>query len=110
MGAKQGTTYYVVMHKQTRKLMPLSKSGRGYTHWIPGVFNNHFMRQPRLFTREQDAKSAIAYWAAGTWAWKQKRKYDCFGFFDDDTNLEAEDQGRKPEEMMVIPVKLRIVV
>lgn len=105
--------YFVIRHKPTGFLMPQSSRKRwGYTHDDP-TDPNHIC--PRLFIREQDAKTALTWWLKGvtskTWT------KDWLGEVDEvwSTDPVTSDDGalygmveRKVDDMEVVPVEITL--
>jgi len=65
---------FVVRHNPTRTYMPLMKaSGRGGSHWHPGMTTN---KRPRLFYTKRAAANAISQWLRGEWEWTGWNRQD----------------------------------
>ncbi len=103
---------YVIRHNPTGGFLPQSSSKRhGYTHDEPVTMQSNFC--PRLFAREQDAKTALTWWLKGetTGKWVGGQYTNVWGDYDDDVDFEWHTQARvdrKKEDMAVVAVKLEV--
>jgi hypothetical protein len=103
---------WAIRHKPTGKFMPQSSSKKhGYTHDEPTDCGNDSHFCPRLFGREQDAKTALTWWLLGrtTMRYSNKIYYNAWGDADDDFGEDWHTElvvDRKAEDMEVIPIGL----
>lgn len=97
--------FYVIRHKETRKLMPQMKR-RGYTHWNPGKSKEKLSGElpvPRLFVNLKSANAAVTQWIALPNA--EYRGYVTH-LGEDDYDISTKDDGRKKEDLEIIPARL----
>ncbi len=105
---------WAIRHKPTGRFLPQSNNKRhGYTHDEPDIMEDS-NRCPRLFGREQDAKTALTWWLKGetTGRWVGGMYANVFGEADDDVDFEWDTQAvvdRKAEDMEVVQVNLEVV-
>lgn len=100
------TTYYVIRHKPTGRLLPARVLTTHYDFDTPeGVF------EPRLFNTERAAKNCATCWAKG--AWTQETRTE--GAWDEPSYsyLAAPTPdpvpGRRREDLEVVEAKLWLV-
>lgn len=105
---------WAIRHKPTGRFMPLSNNKRhGYTHDEPGIMEDSNLC-PRLFGREQDAKTALTWWLKGetTGRWTGGSYLNVFGEADDDYGFEWDTSfvvDRKAGEMEVVQISLKVM-
>ena len=99
--------YYAIKHIPTGNFLPYAKGskGGGFTHVEP----EKFPYQPRLFHREQDAKSCLTVWLKGKitvsrYGGDPYDNYEC----SEDWHVEK-GPNRKRREFEIIPIELREV-
>lgn len=110
--------YYAIRHKPTGNFMPQSDRSirAGFTHHEP---RNPQAVPPRLFTREQDAKTALTWWLKGETSMRLVRFEDHWNGgheYDEDWHthpITDEDIAngctpRRAEDMEVVPVEIRL--
>ena len=93
---------WVIRHKPTGHVMPQSsRKKHGYTHDEPVPLESHHC--PRLFAREQDAKTALTWWLKGETSVRYSGDY--YGEIDEDWHTEPVVE-RKAEDFEVVPMEL----
>lgn len=104
---------WAIRHKPTGRYMPQSNSKRhGYTYDEPTIMeNSHWC--PRLFGREQDAKTALTWWLKGvtTMCYSGGPYQNAWGDIEDDFGEDWRTKyevGRKAEDMEVVRLKLEV--
>lgn len=102
-------TLYVIRHKPSGQFMP-EAGGKirfrgGYTHWEPRDYADLPVDSipPRLFTREQDAKTALTWWLNGVAS--VSGGHDYFGEYDEQWHVDAKPERRR-EDMEIVKMKL----
>lgn len=105
------TTFYLIRHKATQQIMPLTKRNRGYSWWNPARIDTVesrpqilFLDVPRLLKSEEQAKRCILQWFTypnGRNSITQSYSGEC------DDIVDFKEDGRKKEDLEV--VKIRIV-
>lgn len=106
-------TRWAIRHKPTGSFMPQSNKKRhGYTHDEPKSLDNSTVC-PRLFGREQDAKTALSWWLKGetTMRYSGGLHTDVWGEADDDFGEDWHTEpvaARKAEDFEIVSVELRI--
>lgn len=96
--------FYAIRHKPTAGFLP--EVGVGYTHSEPST-----TAVPRLFTTKGGAQRALTWWLKGVhWVTHSTRfDYDYESFWDYDEEWHDKHMPeRKPEDMEVIPVLLKV--
>lgn len=95
--------------------MPQSSSKKhGYTHDDPAVmYDSNWC--PRLFGREQDAKTALTWWLKGdtTMRYSGGMHLNVWGDANDDFSEDWHTQfviERKAEDMEVVKIRLEVVI
>ncbi len=105
---------WAIRHKPTGKFLPQSNNKRhGYTHDEPGIVESG-NRCPRLFGREQDAKTALTWWLKGetSGGWVGGPYTNVFGEADDDFDFEWSTRvvvDRNAGEMEVVRISLKVM-
>lgn len=103
-------TRWVIRHKPTGKLMPQSsRKKHGYTHDEPVPMENSNWC-PRLFSREQDAKTALTWWLKGETTARLHRYEDAYngGYeWDEDWHTDKVAE-RRAEDMEVAEITLKV--
>ena len=98
------TSYYVIEHKLTGKLMPQMRRDKGYTHWNPGINScpDSALDTPRLIMSKESAKRIITQW----YVHPNMTIY----YYEDgnggDMNYHATPDGRKKEDLRILRVQL----
>lgn len=99
---------WAIRHKPTGHYLPQSSRKRhGYTHDEPVTMESNFC--PRLFAREQDAKTALTWWLKGETSayWSHVSPWD----WDGEADYEWHEQprsDRKAEDMQVVKVFITV--
>ncbi len=102
---------WAIMHKSGKFMPQSSNKKHGYTHDEPVHMGaNHC---PRLFSRAQDAATALTWWLKGETSarWSGGMYLNAFGEADDDLNYDWDTQervDRKAEDMEVVMIKLEL--
>ena len=105
---------WAIRHKPTGKYMPQSSSKKhGYTHDEPTIMVDSNWC-PRLFGREQDARTALTWWLKGetTMRYTGGAHTNVWGEADDDFGEDWRTDpmvDRKAEDMEVVCLKLEVV-
>lgn len=68
--------YFLIRHKETKKLMPQYKSGKGYSHWLADEIVDNQLPVPRLIDTRKKAEKIIVEWAKGIYKWEQPPKQE----------------------------------
>ncbi len=91
--------FYAIRKKDTDEFLPEVRKGRSHTEPTAGV-------PPRLFKDARSAKIALSYWLMGRW---RVSHYDHWS--GEGGELEpCKVEGRKREDMEVVPVSLGVVL
>lgn len=98
--------YFAIKHKPTKYFLPGGKRRRGFTHDIP---TSPTQTPPRLFLTERAAKSALRWWLEGTTVVRYVRNSTPWGEDDSEDWQTLPVPERKPEDMEVVSLELRIV-
>lgn len=99
--------YYILRHKQSGKVMPQMKTGKGYSYWLyDNIFDNH-LPIPRLFASEKQAKKAVVEWAKGVYKWVDVVSSDG-PLFLPDQKRKLFPQGRSKDDIEIIPVLIQL--
>lgn len=103
---------WAIRHKPTGHFMPQSSKKRhGYTHDEPVTLDNSH-HCPRLFAREQDAKTALTWWLKGeTTVDPIQHGVNAWGEYDDwggDWHTH-EVADRKAEDFEVVRLRIGVV-
>jgi hypothetical protein len=102
-------TYHVIRHKPTLHLLPARVRATHYN------FNNpEGAQEPRLFTTERAAKNCATCWAQGVWVQERVTEQDgwespSYQYLDAPKPM-ATVEGRKREDLEVLPVSLEFIV
>lgn len=94
---------FALRHKATGTFMPDKKGGAGGTYVEPFQRRRRQTTTPRLFAREQDAKSALAWWADG----RVLTRYDAE--WGREIVGVAAVAGRDAAEWEIVSVELKVV-
>jgi hypothetical protein len=103
------TTYYVVRHKVTGKILPQTFM-TGSTWWHPEPEETRINQKelPRLFYSERAGTNFINMWAKGHAVKHRASSFDFEGNEDNDEWLEWEAvSGRSRSQLEVVPVTLQ---
>lgn len=93
--------YWIIREKKSEKFLP-EKTGRyGFTHVEPC----EFPYSPRLFSREQDAKTALTWWIKGIVTVTHTKSFE--GEYDEDWNI-MEVVERKKDNFEILSVELKV--
>ena len=101
--------YFLIRHKATGEFMPEAKRNKGYTHWNPSILEAEFKNRlgvPRLIDTRRSAAKCISVWAASPNASHSFYQDSYAGDYYDIIN--TKDDGRKPEDLEVVEVELKI--
>jgi len=94
--------FYAIRHKPSGGFLP--EVGKGYTSSEPNTVD-----VPRLFTTKGGAKRALAWWLKGMFWTTKSYNYGYEGFEESDEDWHEQLMpDRKPEDMEVIPVLLKV--
>lgn len=105
---------WAIRHKPTGRFMPqASNKKHGYTHDEPVIMVDSNWC-PRLFGREQDAKTALTWWLKGETSarWTGGQYTNAWGDVDDDFDYEWRTNlvpARTVEDMEVVQLKLEVM-
>lgn len=96
--------YWIIQEKSTGRFLPFT--GRGFT----GVEPTGFPHSPRMFSREQDAKTALTWWLKGITTVTRRSYQDPWnGDYDYDEDWHTQPvPERQRENFEIVPVELRI--
>lgn len=100
--------YCIIRHKVSGELMPLFRKGRGYTHWNPSNQKKLVVKDmgvPRLIKNREMARRVIRQWIAMPNA-EYSEYTNSHG--EDDYDIRFTDDGRKKEDLEILPVTLII--
>ena len=101
------TTYYVIRHKPTGRTLPARVLATRYEFdRLEGVL------EPRLFKTERAAKNCATCWAQGEWSQELRTEsegweYPSYQYLAEPAPQRVE--GRKREDLEVVPVRLEVL-
>lgn len=95
---------FVIRHKETRKLMPEYKSGKGYSFWLYDNVIDNQRPTPRILESRAKAEKVIIEWAKGIFVWRPQNLQDDPYYLDQRRVMK--DLGRSKDELEVVPVEL----
>lgn len=98
---------WAIRQKSTGYYLPESSRKRqGYTGDEPVTMESHFC--PRLFAREQDAKTALTWWLKGVTSCTLHRHYDgYFGGYEYDEDWHTQKiEERNADDMEIVKLKI----
>ena len=102
--------FYVIRHKPSGTLLPARVLARVLaTHY---EFSPWGSGEPRLFKTERAAKNCATCWAQGAWSQELRTESDGWESPSYDYLAEATPkavEGRKREDLEVVPVKLELL-
>ena len=100
------TTYYVIRHKPTGRLLPARARSTSWDFTTPdGVY------EPRLFKSERAAKNCATCWAQGVWTADIREESDGWeypSYAVQDTPSPKAVPGRNRDDLEVLPARLEI--
>lgn len=101
------TTYFVIRHKPTGRLLPARVLATHYEFDRP-----EGTQEPRLFRTERAAKNCATCWAQGGWVRELRTDSEGWEFPSYDYLAEpipTAVEGRKREDLEVVPVTLELL-
>ena len=97
--------YWIIKEKNSGRFLPVQMGRYGFTHVEPCAYPF----SPRLFSREQDAKTALTWWMKGIITVTRTHTQNWDGEYEIDEDWHTQEvPERSREDFEIVPVELKV--
>lgn len=100
--------FYMIRDRESGKLMPEYKSGKGYSYWLYDDQIENQKKTPRLLDSEAQADKVIVEWAKGIFIWEDVKHNpnNMFEAYLHDPKRVMKPIGRRKDMLEVVPIEI----